>query len=226
MDELQKPHGTQKDCVKQYIEDGQTKTDTKHKTVKQLLRLQGNEQIEAHDAEHEDTNMQAWDDLTGEILNPKDVTNARLLELDYARAKNVWTKMPRQQAHNEGLKVIKTRWIDINKGDDANKNIRSRFVAKEFNTGNEEGLFAATPPLEALKYLISQVATTEPNHGEEAVIMINDVARAFFEAPVTRDVCIELPDEDKTQEYWDQDMVGKLNMSLYGTRDEASNFQK
>ena len=58
------------------------------------------------------------------------------------------------------------------------------------------------------------------------MIMINDVARAFFGAPVTRDVCIELPDEDKTQEDWDQDMVGKLNMSLYGTRDAASNFQK
>ena len=30
--------------------------------------------------------------------------------------------------------------------------------------------------------------------------MINDVARALFEAPVTRDVCVELPAEDITQE--------------------------
>jgi hypothetical protein len=170
--------------------------------------------------------MQAWDDLTGEPLKPKEVTKARLMELEYARAKQVWTKIPRWQAEQEGIKVIKTRWIDINKGDNDNPNLRSRFVAKEFNTGNEEGLFAATPPLEALKYLVSQAATTTNNNDEESVIMINDVARAFFEAPVTRNVRIELPNEDKTEDDWKQDMVGKLNMSLYGTRDAAANFQK
>ena len=51
--------------------------------------------------------------------------------------------------------------------------------------------------------------------------MINDVARAFFEAPVRRKICIELPEEEKGEE----DEVGLLNMSLYGTRDAAANFQ-
>ena len=70
---------------------------------------------------------------------------------------------------------------------------RSRFVAKEFNDGKEWGLFAATPPLEALKLLIGEAATIEDEH--DKVVMINDVSRAFFEAPARREVRIELPEE-------------------------------
>ena len=122
---------------------------------------------------------------------------------------------------------MKTRWIDINKGDTENVNIRSRFVAKEFNTGEEAGLFAATPPLEALRFLVSKAATQQEGERRgEAVIMISDVARAFFEAPVKREICIELPKEDKTEEDNEEDMVGLLQMSLYGTRDAAINFQQ
>ena len=54
--------------------------------------------------------------------------------------------------------------------------------------------------------------------------MINDVARAFFEAPMRRMLCVELPEEDKTEMDRAQDNVGLLNMSLYGTRDAAANF--
>ena len=54
--------------------------------------------------------------------------------------------------------------------------------------------------------------------------MVNDVARAFFEAPTKREICIELPEEDRSEEE-DDDMVGFLEMSLYGTRDAAANFQ-
>ena len=38
-------------------------------------------------------------------------------------------------------------------------NYRSRFVAMEFNTHKVNGLYASTPPLEALKLLISDAAT-------------------------------------------------------------------
>ncbi len=57
-------------------------------------------------------------------------------------------------------------------------------------------------------------------------MMINDVARAFFEAPVKRDVCGEIPEEDLTEEDRRCGVVGKLKMSLYGTRDAAANFQE
>ena len=87
-------------------------------------------------------------------------------------------------------------------------------------------LHASTKPLEALKHLISDVATRASDTFKEEevkVIMVNDVARAYLEAKVERSIAIELPDEDKAD---GQDMLGILEMSLYGTRDAALNFQK
>ena len=55
--------------------------------------------------------------------------------------------------------------------------------------------------------------------------MVNDVARAFFEAPMTRELCVELLEEAKEGEDWAKDMVGLLLMSVYGTRG-ARNFQR
>ena len=54
--------------------------------------------------------------------------------------------------------------------------------------------------------------------------MVSDVARAFFEAPATRNVCVEIPKEDKTEADVRHDKVGHLKMSLYGTRDAAMNW--
>ena len=53
------------------------------------------------------------------------------------------------------------------------------------------------------------------------VPMVNDVARAFFEARATRNVCVEVPKEEKTEADVRHDKVGHLRMSLYGTRDAA-----
>ena len=102
---------------------------------------------------------------------------------------------------------------------------RSRLVGKEFNDGYEEGLFAGTPPLEALRYMLREAATREKGE-EDKVLMINDVARAFFEAPASRQVCVELPDEDLTEEERDMDLVGLLKKNFYGTRDAATNWQE
>ena len=47
----------------------------------------------------------------------------------------------------------------MNKGDDRNWNYRSRWVAKQFKTNTDFELFAATPPLDALRYFISTAAS-------------------------------------------------------------------
>ena len=89
---------------------------------------------------------------------------------------------------------MKSRWIDINKGDDKTPNYRSRMVGKEFNDSVLEGLFAATPPLEALRLLLSHAASyyrpsNIPVRGSQPAmkhcksLLIADVSRAFFEAP-------------------------------------------
>ena len=166
----------------------------------------------------------AWDDVSGQELDPAEVSKARAKEMGYVHEKGVWKLIPRAEAISRGWSIVPTRWIDINKGDCDNPNYRSRLVAKEFRTGDQDGIFAATPPLEALRLLISEAATQESDACPENVIMINDVARAFFEAPARRAVCIELPAEaaKDTQD----DMVGFLQKSLYGTRDAAANFQE
>ena len=61
---------------------------------------------------------------------------------------------------------------------------------------------------------------------EDKVIELDDVSRAFFEAIATRDVCVELPEEDLSEEEKQLDLVGHLQMSLYGTRDAAMNWQE
>ena len=51
---------------------------------------------------------------------------------------------------------VGVRWIDHNKGDNTNEVYRSRLVGKQFKTGKNDELFAATPPLEAMKMVISE----------------------------------------------------------------------
>ena len=151
---------------------------------------------------------------------------ARSKEIEYIRKKKVWTKVRRSEAISKGWKIIRTRWIDTNKEDDENPVYRSRMVGKEFNDGVVDGLFAGTPPLEALRYFVHEAATVDNGGREDKVLMINDVARAFFEAKATLCVCVELPEEDKTEEDKEEDRVGLLQMSLYGTRDAAMNWQE
>ena len=59
---------------------------------------------------------------------------------------------------------------------------------------------------------------------EEKAIMVNDVRRAFFYAKALRPVWVELPEEDYSEEDREEDMVGKLEMSLYGIRDAGANL--
>ena len=59
---------------------------------------------------------------------------------------------------------------------------------------------------------------------EEKVIMINDVARAFFEAKAIRKIWVELPVE--CAESRGGRNVGLVRQSLYGTRDAAMNWQE
>ena len=140
--------------------------------------------------------LEAWGDLTGLSLDPKGVLAARKQELEYISQKQVWEIVPREEARRNGWKVIKSRWIDINKGDDVASLYRSRLVGKEFADKKVEGLFAGTPPLEALRFLVHEAATVEGEEEEqEKVVMVNDVARAFFEAKAIRKLRVELPYE-------------------------------
>ena len=77
-------------------------------------------------------------------------------------------------ARARGWKVIQTRWIDISKGDGQNPIYRSRLVGKEFDNGEVEGIFAGTPPLEAIPCIVHDAATIR--EGEDInsnIVMVN-----------------------------------------------------
>ena len=119
----------------------------------------------------------AWDDVTGAALDPVDVRRARLEEIEFSLRKGVYTKVSRTDAIRRGIRFLRTRWVDVNKGDAVNTNHRSRFAAMEFNAHRIDGLFTSTPPLKALKLLIWCTATMlDKFKEEEDIIMVNDVA--------------------------------------------------
>ncbi len=122
-----------------------------------------------------------------------------------------------------GKKPIGVRWVDINKGDNTHPDYRSRLVAKEINTGANDDLFAATPPIEALKALLRE-ASIRRAHEDNISILFADVRRAYFNAKATKDVFIDLPPEDPN--YGQQGVCGKLRLSMYGTRDSAQNWER
>ncbi len=155
------------------------------------------------------------DDISGKSLNRAEVIQARLLEMRFFKRLNVYTKVPREP----WTKTITTKWLDVNKGDAQNPNIRSRLVGRELNLSKRDDLFAGTPPLESLRYIVSRCASTRGN-----LIMAIDVKRAYFYAPATRDLYIEIPADDRQP--GDEHMLAKLNLSLYGTRDAAPNWVK
>ena len=160
----------------------------------------------------------AYDDVSNAALIPDLVNKARKLEMELFADMGVYTRVDRSSIRG---KIIKTRWIDVNKGDSVRTNYRSRLVGKEFKTYADDSLYASTPPLEATRLIMSRAATDD---GTPRELMVNDVARAYFHAKCTRDIYIELPEED--EQYGVGDVVGKLNLCLYGTRDAATNWQE
>ena len=148
------------------------------------------------------------DDLTGQLLPPDLVHAARKLELDYFNGKMVWEKRPIGEARRvTGKPPITVRWVDVNKGDNANPNVRSRLVARQIRQAGEDAIFAPTPPLEALRSILS-IATTDfpgkPQHVRDGKserrtqISAVDISRAYFNAETDADklTYVALPIED------------------------------
>ena len=161
--------------------------------------------------------MNAWDDVTGAQLDPNGVREARQEEMNFFREMKAYDRCRTSSVTEEGGKLIDVRWIDTNKGDWEHPNYRSRLVGREYNTYKDDSLYAATPPLEALRIIISHAATIRRSAGrghghgreEKRELMINDVSLAYFYAPATRSLFIELPKEDGEAQ---EGEVGRLDV--------------
>jgi hypothetical protein len=161
------------------------------------------------------------DDVSGEFLDPQLVKAAREEEMTFLKTKRVYDKVPIEEARRiTGKAPIGTRWIDINKGDEANPDYRSRWVAQEINRGKVAEYFASTPPLEALRMLMSHMASNTGEKGAPIKMLFIDVRRAYFNAVANRPTYIKPPDMDA-----EEGMCGRLNKCLYGTRDAAVRWE-
>ena len=144
---------------------------------------------------------------------------ARQEELEEIDKHKVFRKVLRQVARDRGKRVIGTRWVDLDKGDEGAPSYRSRLVAKELRAFNPfaatDELFAATPPTEAQNWLLSMLCTRRSRRGRPYKLCFLDARRAYFYAAATEEVYVELPPELREQ---GKDEVGLLLKSLYGTR--------
>ena len=84
-----------------------------------------------------------FDENTDKHLDPSKVKQGRERELKKLQERQVYVHVSRDEARaNPKGKFIKTRWVEIEKGDE----VRCRFVAKEFAAGDPRtDLFAGTP---------------------------------------------------------------------------------
>ena len=102
---------------------------------------------------------EGFDDVSGRRLDPSLVIAARAEELKELREHGVYVKFPIHECWQTTSKgPLGVRWVDINKGDEARPNYRSRLVAKEFCTDVDPELYAATPPSECLRILLCKQA--------------------------------------------------------------------
>ena len=80
---------------------------------------------------------------------------------------NVCTLCEHGAVKEQGLTPIGTRWVFTNKGDTEHPFIRARLVAQETKRSTSTDLtdtsmtFAATPPVEGFRFLLSRAMTGE-----------------------------------------------------------------
>jgi len=190
--------------------------------------------VDGHLLKFDDGQGPFFDDLTRQQLPSLLVKAARKKELEYFQSKCVWKRVPISESHRVmGRPPVTVRWVDVNKGDDENPEIRSRLVARQIRGANEDPMFAPTPPLESLRTVLSYCATDmegeapkcrdgkSPNRVQISLI---DISRAYFNAKCdpANPVYVSLPAEDPSY----QDTCGLLLKHMYGTQAAADGWQQ
>ena len=156
----------------------------------------------------------ATDDVTGKSLDAKKVQAAREDEMSELKRLHVYDEVDLEECWRLTRRPpITARWIDTNKGDDARPKYRSRFVARQIRQlhggSDREDVFAATPPWEAVKILLSEAVTNYDPKMKKKLMFI-DISKAYLFAPVTdKALFVELPPEQARP-----GKCGRLNKAL------------
>jgi hypothetical protein len=162
-----------------------------------------------------------WDAITNEELPATLTAAARAEELEFMKQWGVWDVVPTTECwKNTGKRPLQSKWVDVNKGDLQRPVVRSRFVAKEFADKRSDEFFAATPPLEALRMLLSHTASGRRSGKGGRKVLVIDARKAHLHALAERLVYVDLPPEAKVP-----GMCARLRRCLYGTRDAPARWE-
>ena len=164
----------------------------------------------------------AWDDVHGGELDATKVGEARREEVKYMHSRGLWTAVAEEDCWAAtGRAPISGKWVDTNKGSPEDPMIRSRLVARDFREKDRdrEDLFAATPPLELKRLLMSKAVEMGPR-GVRKLLFV-DAKKAHLNPKCERDVFIQLPKEAGGA----NGTCGKLVHWLYGFRPAAQAWE-
>merc|ERR1712093_268174 len=92
-------------------------------------------------------------------------------EIADIRRFRVWDNVPSWKPLPLGAKLVRSKWVDRAKG----TGVTSRFCATEVAYDARGDTHAGTPPLCAIRYLLSSAATGRPR-----CVAIHDVTCAFL----------------------------------------------
>eukprot|EP00971_Amphidinium_carterae_P234169 4646322-Amphidinium_carterae.1 len=99
--------------------------------TQEAARAARGQKLEAHEAasavEHEEEEEEYVDDVYGTLLRPELVRDARQLELDWIKSREVYKRVHLKECFERTKKrPISMKWIDTDKGDQERPNYRSR----------------------------------------------------------------------------------------------------
>ena len=177
----------------------------------------------------DDDGKRYYDEYTGLELRADGVRASRQEELDFFEKLDVWDIRSRKEAlQRSGRSPLGTRWIDTNKGDQRREEYRSRLVVQEtrrassIDPGDIAAVTSSTPPLEAMRVLLSACMTWTKIDGQDWVLQFLDISRAHPHCKVLRDnIYVEAPKELDLP----SDACLLLKRCLYGTRDAPQAFE-
>ncbi|CAK0894862.1 unnamed protein product [Prorocentrum cordatum] len=137
-----------------------------------------------------------FDGISGGRLDSKMAHAARAEEMAYMERLGVFRRVPTSECHeNIGTRPLPSGWVDTNKGDEIRPEIRSGLVAKETRglsaLGPEDAAqtFAATPPLEGLRLLLSLAMSRRASGGK--ILVFLDISRAHLHSELWRRVYLK-----------------------------------
>jgi hypothetical protein len=152
---------------------------------------------------------------------------ARKEELSEVVKHNVYKKVPIAQCierTGDDAKQLEPGGLTSTKGTTKTQTTDLALSPKSLTITEEMTLFAATPPLEAVKMLLSCAVTEGIGYNTGATrgmkLDFIDVRRAYYHADALREVYVSLPPGDE-----EEGMCGLLVKSLQGTRDAAQNWE-